>query len=443
MLLGALCALIAITWAIVALRRAPRPVRMPLATFLLFYVITTAVGASLLGIPVIRQLWALTFPRIDARWLAPAEGLGYWLMVWGPLLVTSAAALYLYPRVRRPILIIARTLGRQVDVLPPVIVATAMCVYCFVNLGLHGYLGVSPLSADLLGVYRLNIQLRAEMADVLGTLHFAFVYMGMPAIAILAFYNAVRTRRRAWLGLFVTLSALLAYLYVATLTKANILIYGIEVVVAAQTLGVIRARGLLVAVVTGTLVLSGLTALLSGSSPLDLALTGYNIVFREASDVPFYLAIFPEQIPFVGIDVGLGGFGIGPTIPTNQIVSNFMLPHDTWAQGAAPAAAHVMAYAQGGYVWAFVTMMLVGLWVAVTGQLKRVAHNGVVFSGFVGAVTTCYYLSQADFVGAFNVAYGYRWWLVSLLLVLAVQRVLELALREDVLNTRKRSNENP
>ena len=56
---------------------------------------------------------------------------------------------------------------------------------------------------------------------------------------------------------------------------------------------------------------------------------------------------------------------------------------------------------------------------------------------------TCYYLSQADFVGAFNVAYGYRWWLVSLLLLLAVQRVLELALPEDAMIARKRSNENP
>ena len=443
MLLGALCALVALTWVIVALRRAPQPVRMPLAAFVLFYVITTALGASLLALPLIRQLWALMFPRMDARWLTPAEGIAYWFIVWGPLVVSTTAALYLYPRVRRPVVFIARALGRQVDVLPAVIVAAAMCAYCFVNLGMHGYLGVTPLSADLLGAYRLNIQLRAEMAEVLGTLHFAFVYMGMPAIAILAFYNSVRTRRRAWLALFVALSVVLAYLYVATLTKANILIYGVEVVVAAQTLGVIRARGLLVAVAAGMVVLSGLTALLSGSNPLDAALTGYNILFREASDVPFYLAVFPNQIPFVGIDVGLGGFGIGPTIPTNQIVSNFMFPHDTWVQGAAPAAAHVMGYAQGGYPWAFVTMILVGLWVAVTGQLKRVAHNAVIFSGFVGAVTTCYYLSQADFVGAFNVSYGYRWWLASLLLVLAVQRVLELALPGDVLMTRNQSNENP
>lgn len=317
--LGALCAFIALAWAIVGVRRAPRPVRTPLAIFLIFYTITTALGASLLAIPLIRQLWSLMFPRMDARWLAPAEGLDYWFMVWGPLVVTSAAAIYFYPRVRRPILIIARTLGRQVDVLPAAIVATAMCVYCFIDLGIHGYLGVSPLSANLLGTYRLNIQLRAEMAEVLGTLHFAFVYMGLPAIAIVAFYNAVRTRRRTWLALFLALSAVLAYLDFTTFTKGHLLIYGIEVVVAAMTLGVMRARGLLVAVAAGTVVLSGLTALLAGSNPFDLALTGYNILFREASDVPFYLAIFPEQIPFVGIDVGLGGFGIGPTIrPTRS-----------------------------------------------------------------------------------------------------------------------------
>jgi hypothetical protein len=425
---GALSAIVALLYAYYAVSRAPQHLKLPLKVFIWFYVLTTATGATLLSVPLIQALWLLTVPGLDASWLAPAQSWGYWFMVWAPLIVTAISSVWFYPRVRAPVTVAARLLEQRVDVLPATLVAALMCGYCLVNLGVNGYLGVSPLSGELVGLYRLNIALRTEMFRVLGTLHFACIYMGIPAVAIVAFCNAARGRGRAWTGLFIGLSLALTILYAATLTKSNILIYGIEVVVAAQVLGIIRLRGLVVSVIVGTLVLSWLTALLSGSDPLDVAITGYNILFREASNVPFYLAIFPQQIPYVGIDVGLGGFGIGPTVPTNQVVSNFMFPRDTWVQGAAPAAAHVMAYAQGGYLWALITMILVGLWIGVSAQLKRVARNPLVFSAFIGSVTTCYYLSQGDLVGAFTVAYGYRWWLGALLVLIAAQRVLQLAL---------------
>jgi hypothetical protein len=428
MLLGALCAVGALLFAWFAVSRVPHDVRLPLNVFLIFYVLTTAIGATLLSVPVIRELWTLTFPNLDASWLDPAQSWGYWFMVWGPLIVTPLASTWFYARVRAPVVFASRLLERRIDVLSASLVATLMCGYCLVNLGTKGYLGASPLSHELLGSYQLNILMRAEMFNTLGTIHFACIYVGIPAVAMVALCNAARRRGQVWWVLFAALSAVLTILYVGTFIKSNILIYGVAVVIAAQVLGIIRLRGLAVSAILGILVLSLLTALLSGSNPLDVAITGYNVLFRVASNVPFYLAIFPQQVPFVGIDVALGGFGIGPTEPVVQTVSNFMMPHETWVQGAAPAAAHVMGYAQGGYPWAFVTMILVGLWIAISAHLRRVAHNPLVFSAFIGAVTTCYYLSQGDFVGAFLASYGYRWWLAALLLVIVVQRALELAL---------------
>jgi hypothetical protein len=242
-----------------------------------------------------------------------------------------------------------------------------------------------------------------------------------------AFCTAVRSGLLRWWLLFAVLSTALILLYAATLTKSNVLIFGIQVVVAAQILGLIRLRGLLIAVLGGVVALTVLSALLAGT--LDVALSGYNIIFREASDVPFYLAVFPAQLPFVGIDVGLGALGVGPTVPTNEMVANFMYPHETWVQGAAPAAAPVMAYAQAGYPWALVTMIAMGFWFAVAGQMRRWVGNPIGFSAFIGATTTCYYLSQSDLIGAFNVAYGFKWWVAALLVLIGTQRVLELALR--------------
>jgi hypothetical protein len=428
-LAGLLCTVAALSCAVLLIRRAPAPLKTPLLVFVLFYVLTTAIGATVLSVPLIRDLWIATYPTMDTKWITPGDSWGYWFMVWGPMPITSFAAIRLYPYMRTPVTVAARLIGRRVGALAATIVGMFMCAYCFVNLARYGYLGVSLLNSQLIGVYRENIALRAEMFGTLGNLHFALIYMGIPAVAILAFSNAVRRRGWHWGLLFVALSGALIVLYAATLTKANILIFGIEVVVAGQVLGLMRLRGLLVSVLAGTGVLVLLNTLLAGSSPLDFAITGYNILFREASDVPFYLAVFPAQLPFVGIDLGLGGFGIGPTVPTNQMVANFMFPHETWVQGAAPAAAQVMAYAQGGYPWAFVTMILMGWWIAVAGQMRRWLRNPVTFSAFIGSVTTCYYLSQGDFIGAFNVSYGYKWWIGALLLTLGTQRILELALR--------------
>jgi hypothetical protein len=427
LLAGIICAVVALGCARYLLRRAPAPLRTPLGVFIVFYVLTTCIGATILAVPLIRDLWAATYPTMDSKWITPGDSWGYWFMVWGPVPVTGAAALWFYPLMRKPATLARRWLGSRVDVLTATIVGAAMCVFCFVNLSLHGYSGVSLFTSE--GFYRENIALRVEMFDRLGTAHFAAIYMGIPAVAILALCNAVRSGKPSWWLLFAALSVALVLLYAATLTKANVLIYGIEVVVAAQILGIMRLRGLITAVVGGILVLTASSALLAGGDSLDLAIAGYNIIFREASDVPFYLAVFPAQLPFVGIDLGLGAFGIGPTVPSNQMVANFMYPHETWTQGAAPAAAHVMAYAQAGYPWSFVTMVLVGAWIAVAGQMRRWVRNPVAFSAFIGAVTACYYLSQGDLVGAFNVSYGYKWWIAALLLLIGTQRVLELALR--------------
>jgi len=431
MIAGIGFAILALLVAARVLWLAPRPLLAPLVVYIGFYVVTSAVGASVLAFPAVRSLWALMFPGMDQSWLDFGDTFGYWFMIWGPLLISSLVALASFGALRRPAFRVSQYFRARVDVLPTVIVAALLCAYCVYVLAQHSYLGVTLLSGELTGRYRLNIQLRADMGKELGTLYFACIYSGIPALALVAFHQMVRRRSYRWGSAFAGLSVALVFFYLTALTKANILIYGVQLTVAAQALGLLRIRGALAAAGAGTLILSGLSFLLSGTNPLDVLLTGYNIVFREASNIPFYLAVFPNQVPFVGLDLGLGGFGIGPTIPTNEVVSNFMWPKQTYVQGAAPAAAHVMAYAEGGFLWSLLTMVLVGVWIGFTGALRRAASNPVVFSGYIGAVTVCYYLSQVNLVGAFNVSYGYRWWLIALILLLVVQRFMAGALARE------------
>jgi hypothetical protein len=422
------CSVIALTCAIVMMWRAPGPLRVPMVVFNGIYVLTTAIGATILTWPSVRSIWALMFPSMDERWLTPGADWGYWFEVWGPLVITNLAAVWAYSHVRKSVVVSARLLGARVDVLAAGIVGLGLCAYCFANLASRGYLGLGIFNAETVGSYKLNIEMRAELFGDLGTLHFACIYMMIPSIILVAFQRAVREKSVAWWTLMLSLSGLLCYLYLATFTKSNILIFGLELVVAARVLGLIGVPTMIGTGAAGIFVLMVLSSLLGGTSILDVAFSVYDVIFRDASAVPFYMAVFPQQVPFSGIDLGLGGFGIGPQITANLIVSNFMFPHDIWVQGAAPAAAQISAYAQGGYPWSFAMMLIVGVWMAVCGQLGRIASNAVVFSAFIGSIVTCYYLSQVDLVGAFKVSYGYKWWLAGLILLIGVQRILELAL---------------
>lgn len=408
---------------------APKALRVPISVFNGVYILTVAIGATVITVPDIRYVWALMFPNMDEKWLAEGGTPGYWFIVWGPMIVTNAAALVFYLRLRAAAVVFAKLVNVRVDVLPATCAGLMMSLYCAANLAYRGYLSVSVFSSKSTGLYRENIRLRAEMFDVLGTLHFACIYMGIPAIAIVALYNYARFRSVSWLTLFVALSAILVFFYAATLTKSNVLIYGLTVTIAANVLGLIGSRGMLVAAICGIAILSVLMSLLSGSGILDFGLAGLDVIFREASGVPFYAGIFPEQVPFTGIDLGLGRFGIGPEVSANFVVANYMFPKDKWVQGAAAISAHISSYAQGGYAWSLITMVAVGAWIAFSAQLRRSAHGAVAFSAFMGSVTTCYYLTQADFVGAFDVAYGYKWWIGSLLALIGLQSIMRQAVR--------------
>ena len=421
--LAGLCALVLTLW------KAPRELLLPLAIYNLFYVVTSAIGATVIVFPEVRAAWMLFLPSMNASWLAPGESARYWVLLWGPLVVVNAVALTSLPWLRRPAVVTALWLRVRPDLLSCWMVGLGLVGYCLINLALKGFLGVTLFSVNSEGayVYRENVLLRTEMAPVLGELHYAFIYMTIPAVCIVALQRAVTLRSAGWWWLFGCLSAMLAFLYSTTLTKGNLIVFGIAVVAAARFLRLIGGRGLLLAMAGGLCVLVVQELLLSGTGVLGFGVTIANVIFRLASGIPFYLEIFPAQVNFVGPDFGLAMLGIEPAAYPNLIVGNIMFPKDTWVQSFVPAPDHIMAYAQWGIPWSLLTMAATGVMAAAAGALGRVAHSPLSFSAFIGACIACYNFTQADFIGAFNLSYGYKWWFVGVMLIGGVQRILSLA----------------
>jgi hypothetical protein len=414
----------AVVAAVYAFVNAPTHLRIPLAVFNGIYLLTSVIGAILVTNPDFQFLWSVAAGGADVDWLLPGDSSRYWILLLAPFLLVNLVALKVQPWFRPLAVAVSRNMGMQVSLPAVALVGAVMITYCVLNLAQHGYLGIGLLSADNVGFYRENIQLRAAMAQELGAMHFGLVYMGLPAVCVTSLVRAVETRRASWWGLFGLLSIGAVMMYMTTLTKSNLLIFIIALGVAAYTLRMIRVRGIVVAAGLALLLLSVQEALLAGGGLLEFAATASNVVLRLSSAIPFYVEVLPQQEAFVGIDYGLGWFGIGPEVGPNILVFNYMFPSITWVQGAAPAAAHISAYAQAGLWFSLLTMVLVGVVIAFFGALGKAARSALARSAFVGGGVLCYYATQTDFVGTFNHSYGYKWWLLGLFAISGVEFVL-------------------
>src|SRR5688572_2114894 len=214
------------TWvAVRAFVRASKALRIPLAMFNGFYLLTSVIGAALISVPEFQPFWTLTLPGMDTHWLSPGATPTYWMLVLGPFILTNLAAARFQLTFRCAAVGVARNLSIRPSLIAVALVGAAFVGYCFFNLANHGYLGVSLIGAENIGLYRENIQLRAEMARTLGETHYGLVYMAIPAVSVVALLRAFETRSSAWWVLFISVSAAATMLYMATLTKGNLIVF--------------------------------------------------------------------------------------------------------------------------------------------------------------------------------------------------------------------------
>ena len=319
--------------------RAPKSLRIPLTVYNGFYLLTSVIGAIVIGIPGFQPFWALAVPGMDTRWLNPGASFTYWVLVFGPFIVTNVVAFRLRDSSRPAAIFVARNFSMQPSMLAVTLVGAAFIGYCLFNLASRGYLGVSLLDSQNVGLYRENIQLRTEMASTLGEVHYGLIYMAIPALCVTALLRAYETRRFSWWLLCGALSAGLMLLYMSTLMKSNIIVFLVALGVAAYRAGRIRIGGTALVALAAVIVLTALETLLAGTGLLEVAATLSNIIFRLSSAIPFYAEVFPAQLPFVGIDYGLQWFGIGPEVPANLAVFNYMYPDLRWVRVRTGAGA--------------------------------------------------------------------------------------------------------
>jgi hypothetical protein len=398
--------------------------RVPIIVYYVSYGVTTVIGATIISIQHGGELWRLYGGGIDTSLLTDYDSFKYLFLLFSPLIVCPFLFLLFSHLQTPPFLSRPVSFLTSLDADPYSFTAVLLLLasYCVIAMFAHGFLRPSNL-LQAQGDYVASIRLREQIFNAMGRTFFGFLYMGLPTLAHFALYKAVRRGSLVWRGLFLSVTALFSFLILLTFQKSILLLFVLSLAVGLAVVGRVRRWILFAASVIVFLLLNAIQIFVLGQWQ---ALQGlYLIIFRMANSFPFYVNLYPKTLPYTGIDLGLDLFGLAPKTNEVEVVFNYMYPSVAWAQGAAPAPAHLAAYSQAGIWFAIVTLVIIGWYLSLVARLKRDTPVGYVL--FIQGLVGAYYLTQITLRGFLITNYGLVWVLAPLLLLLGTAQLLKYA----------------
>ena len=438
-----------------------RPVHLALATLIFIYLGTTGIGAAIattgFGRAQLQEFFSVSPVPFD--WLKTLGSPLYWTLLLQPILIVPVVALVAERATER----LAPSLA--LPDLPTWIavgLASLFAAFCIYKLAEAG--GLSAHEAwDRSFCYQQQITRRVELMQLLGNRFYAFAYSSLPVVAFFLLAKGILQKSRSALFAFAVLSAIIAWLYIAMIMKAPLVIY---VGLCALTVVLCRftwrsaAVATLIAVPLAAGIYFGLSALqicptehaawqikeqpeapaaagnpvaAPSSAPTHLAQPSdkivrfsRNAVFRMASAFPYYVQTFsnPEERCGVELPLALASQRCYP--PTKMF--KIIFPSVDYVTGFAPAGATLTAYAELGLFYSFVVAVIVG---AIIGFISVFAGTGDPLRVTIGVALCmfCYYVTQSSLTGSLIHSYGLIWLLLPILIMITASATLSQSRR--------------
>jgi hypothetical protein len=390
--------------------------RTALGIYLGAYILTTLIGATILSFndgQRLRELGLSTLPLHDFG------SFRYWFLLYMPLLVVSTTAFLAKGFWTKSTASVARMVSSADGVSPTIVLLLVftLVVYCFIDLAYHGLL--SSILAWGMSDYVSMISVRSTLFSSLTRVYFGIVYSALPALSQYALYETVRTRSAAWKVAFGVTLFLTCILYFTVVQKGVLLLYLLFLGIGFAHLNSTKVRIIALWSVSIVLLLNFLQTLFSpewsmGGS-FDL------LIYRMAVSFPYYVNVYPEMIPYTGVDLGLHLFGLAAQTRDNLDIFSIMSPDITWTEGSAAGPGHMKAYAQAGLIYSFITLVIVGFAVAFVARLRREIKGPASFTCYVQSLVFLYYCTQTSVREAILSCYGLVWtiFVVGVLIVIS------------------------
>lgn len=423
---AALTSVSAFLWY-VTLRIAPE-IRVPLLVYGGFYILTTLIGAAIIGVTEGDVLLQLEY-GLDVKPLSGVGSSAYWLMLYAPLLVPVGMFLLLRDAklIDEALLSVIPHHNTTIKTTGFLSIFGLFAVYCLARLAWSGNLLAITHWYSSQSDYLAMIAVRYELGEQLGSAFFGIIYIALPTLSFVALHQAVQTRAFAWKLLTVFAIGVVSFISLSLMQKSPFILYLAFLNLALLDLKVVTLKVFAISAALVILSLTALQTMMLESWELHHSIN--LILFRMASSFPYYQSVYPELVPFAGIESGLHLVGLGAAATDNHTIFNFMYP-DVKTQGAAAAPAHLRAYCQAGYLYALVTLAIISIPLKASTLAYRHRQSPFAFAIYMGLLIQLYYVMQTSLREALISCYGIFWVIVAVCCVMLVAHRKTAATRQ-------------
>lgn len=438
-----------------------RPIHIAIATLVGSYVATTGLGAALFPFQFGReQLAAFLYPEpVPFSWMITLGSPLYWTLLLSMIVLPPAAA-FASEKIAARIAPSIRPIAIPTWI--PLALAGAMSSYCIYKLAMAGALSAHE-AWDRSVCYEGKILRRVALFDLLGTRYYSFTYSSLPILgSYLLAQGVVRKDRVALIGFWI-FSALIIWFNLATMMKANAIIYigtlGLTLVFCG--FGLFRSIAIAAPAAVGMYIALSVmqfcntqvasweaakpppssttsalgdelsaardksSAPITQATPAFLTKSGYMIraaTFRMAAGFPYYVQMFSDADQRCGIELP-PHLGLPRQTCFGPIkIFSKMYPGVTYITGFQPGPMNVSAYGEAGLWYAIIVTIACGL---IIGAVCS-------FAGFDGPLpititVACsiyaYYASQVSLTSSLLDSYGLAWLLFPIGAMLIIQMI--------------------
>ena len=401
----------------------PRAARFPLIFYFAVYILTTGIGATLIGLT---DGSALIRVDMEAGWglnvaLLPGSVTPqYWIILFAPL-IAPAALFVLFPASERRLSRSPQSPSPS-DHVSAAAFATVLCVfagYCLGKLFLQGYGMSIAMWFQSEGDFVAMMVHRMALATSLGSVFFGIAYITLPTLAQSAAYEFVRLRNSGWTFLLALSVGAMMFIDLSLMQKSHAMVHLLMIAVGLAELRFLRWKSVLLVFASLFVALTFLMSLMLDG--WDSAQTLRLIIYRMSHAYPYYLTIFPDLENFTGIDMGLHLIGMGAPSDETWRVFTYMYPGYYEIEGACPAPAHVDAYAQGGLAYALIISLAIGALIRWSAHLRMTVRGPIGFALYMQSLMALYYVSQTSFRETVISCYGIFYAFVAIIPLYALR----------------------
>jgi hypothetical protein len=405
----AIALLAAAGFAVLCMRTLSQQLTIAFAIYAAFYLLTFGIGAAVIAATQGTVAWLPIFVGMDTSPIPlPLPGRFTTLAVI-PLVATGFAALLVRSLVRSSGVALGdRRQSHRNEMGAIRILFVLSAAYCLLRLSAAGMLGhtlVTTADTDYVSL----ISLRTSLAGSLGALFFGLIYIVLPMLVAATLWQFIGQRQIGDLVVSLLMSATVIFFYLSIFAKSQIIIFFIFIAVVVALRQRVTWRAIGVFGLTALAALSLLGYLQDATDPLSILDDVWLVIFRVAVSGPYFVTLYPEVLPHAGLDLGLQFFGVGPDSATNIVIMNYMYPTLNFVQGTASAPSQIVAYAEGGWPFVLVVMLLTMAALVIIALASRRIRTPLQAGLFAAACVFLYYTTQGGFFAALTVSYGFVW----------------------------------